>query len=102
MYLKKEKQASSTNQPDEIAVSVLTWLSNEPDMLTRFLSLTGLDAGSLRQISASPGFAAGLLEFVLAHEPSLMAFSAHSGYAPEAVSAAWQALSGPSYGGTGA
>ena len=49
-----------------------------------------------------PGFAAALMEFVMGHEPSLMAFSARSGIAPEVVASAWQKLSGPYYGGTGA
>jgi hypothetical protein len=102
MHPKPTKPTEATFSADEIAVAILTWLGQEPEMLTRFLSLSGLDAGSLRQFATSPGFATALMEFVMAHEPSLMAFSAHSGIAPAAVSAAWQKVSGPYYGGTGA
>lgn len=102
MHLKPEKNAGPKPEAQEIAVAILTWLGEEPDMLTQFLSLSGLEASSLRQFSRSAGFAAALMEFVMAHEPSLMAFSAHSGIAPETVAAAWQKLSGPHYGGTGA
>ena len=94
MRLKTEKSPSAGPAADEIAVAVLTWLAGEPDMLSRFLALTGLDASSLRAMSGNRGFKAGLLEFVLAHQPSLMAFSAHSGIAPEAVAAAWEKLGG--------
>lgn len=102
MRLKPEKNAGTAPDAQEIAVAILTWLGEEPDMLTRFLSLSGVEASSLRQFSASPGFAAALMEFVMGHEPSLMAFSARSGIAPDVVAAAWQKLSGPTYGGTGA
>ncbi|HWU63168.1 MAG TPA: DUF3572 domain-containing protein [Ensifer sp.] len=102
MRLKPEKNAGTAAEADEIAVAILTWLGEEPDMLTRFLSLSGVDASSLRQFSRSTGFAAALMEFVMGHEPTLMAFSARSGIAPEAIAAAWQKLSGPIYGGTGA
>ncbi|MCD2177116.1 DUF3572 domain-containing protein [Rhizobium sp. C1] len=102
MHLKPAKNAGPAHQPEEIAVAILAWLGEEPDMLTRFLSLSGLEASSLRQFSRSPGFSAALMEFVMAHEPSLMAFSAHSGIPPASIAAAWQALSGPYYGGTGA
>lgn len=102
MRLKPEKNAGTAPDAQEIAVAILTWLGEEPDMLTRFLSLSGVEASSLRQFSASPGFAAALMEFVMGHEPSLMAFSARSGIAPDVVATAWQKLSGPTYGGTGA
>lgn len=102
MRLKQSKEKPDIPAADEIAVAILTWLGQEPDMLSRFLSLSGLDAGDLRQFSRSPGFAAALMEFVMAHEPSLMAFCSQSGLAPETVAAAWARLSGPQYGGTGA
>ncbi len=102
MRLKPEKKTEAAPDAQEIAVAILAWLGEQPDMLTRFLSLSGLDASSLRQFSRSPGFAEALMEFVMAHEPSLNAFSAHSGIAPATVATAWQRLSGPTYGGTGA
>lgn len=102
MRLKPAKDKPDSPGADEIAVAILTWLGQEPDMLSRFLALSGLDAGDLRQFSRSPGFAAALMEFLMAHEPSLMAFCAQSGLAPETVAAAWAKLSGPHYGGTGA
>ncbi len=87
---------------DEIAIAILGWLSTEPDMMSRFLSMSGLEAEDLRAIVADSGFQAGLLDFVMAHEPSLMAFCSAYGLLPEEVNAAWQKLSGPIYGGTGA
>lgn len=102
MHLKPEKTKAPAAHADEIAVSILSWLGNEPDLFNRFLSLSGLDLSDLRAFSRSPAFNVALMEFIMAHEPTLMAFCAHSGYAPETVSAAWQRLAGPQYGGTGA
>ncbi len=99
------RDAQVTNkggEPADIAIAILGWLSNEPDMLGRFLSLSGLDATDLRPLVSDRGFQAGLLDFVMAHEPSLNAFCSAYGLLPEEVQSAWQKLSGPLYGGTGA
>lgn len=93
---------STQTSADTIAVAILTWFGDEPDMLTRFAALSGVDASSLRAFSRSPGFTAALMDFVMGHEPTLLAFCEHSGIAPATVSEAWQRMSGPSFGGTGA
>ena len=90
------------HKADEIAIAVLGWLSTEPEMMARFLSLSGIDAMELRALVNDSRFLAGLLDFVVAHEPSMMAFCSAYGFLPEEVNAAWQKLSGPIYGGTGA
>lgn len=99
MHPKPTREAAPSRGADEIAIAILTWLGEEPDMLTRFVALSGVDAGALRQFSRSPGFSAALMEFVMGHEPTLMQFCERSGIPPAAVSAAWQKLAGPGYGG---
>lgn len=89
----REKQTPV--DPLEVAAEVLGWLANEPDMLSRFLALSGLRTDQLRQAVNDPGFLAGLLDFIMGHEPSLMAFCEATGTKPETVSAAWHKLSGP-------
>ena len=80
---------------DQTAVAVLGWLASEPDMLGRFLALSGLEAGQLRQAVNDPDFLAGMLDFVMAHEPTLLAFCEASGTKPEDVASAWRHLSKP-------
>ncbi len=80
---------------DQTAVAVLGWLADEPDMLGRFLALSGLEAGQLRQAVNDPDFLAGMLDFVMAHEPTLLAFCEASGTKPEDVASAWRHLSKP-------
>ena len=79
----------------DIAIAILGWLANEPDLLGRFLALSGVAPAELRQRMAEPGFQAGLLDFVMEHEPDLIAFCQSAGLAPEAVAAAWAKVSRP-------
>lgn len=79
----------------ELAVAILGWLAGEPDMLSRFLALSGLGPHDLRSAMGDTGFHAGLLDFIMQHEPSLIAFSNASGYSPEQIAAAWNRISGP-------
>ncbi|MFK0383179.1 MULTISPECIES: DUF3572 domain-containing protein [Rhizobium/Agrobacterium group] len=81
--------------PQETAAAILGWLANEPDMLSRFLALSGLQANMLREASNDPGFLAGLTDFLMSHEPDLMAFCAATETTPETVAAAWHHFSGP-------
>ncbi|KXG86466.1 DUF3572 domain-containing protein [Agrobacterium bohemicum] len=82
----------------ETAIAILGWLASEPDMLSRFLALTGLQPNMLRQSVNDPGFLAGLTDFIMSHEPDLMAFCEATGTKPEDVAAAWHHFSGPGLG----
>jgi hypothetical protein len=86
--------STENSGPDTVAVAALGWIASDPDMLSRFLALTGIEAGQIRQAAAEQGFLAGVLDFLLAHEPSLMAFCADSGIEAGAVQKA-RAVLGP-------
>lgn len=91
-----EKNSSKSVLPAEaIAAEVLGWLANDPEMLGRFFALTGVDASEIRRAATDPGFLNGVLDFVMAHEPTLMAFSEASGMKPESIAAAYRTLNGP-------
>jgi hypothetical protein len=80
---------------DETAIAILSWLASEPELLSRFLALSGTDLGSLRKATGDPGFMGGLVAFLMDHEPTLMAFCAATQTPPEDVVRAYQAFSGP-------
>ena len=65
---------------------------------TGYASL-GLDEWSYQRFEltadALPGFLAGLTDFLMSHEPDLMAFCAATDTSPETVAAAWHHFSGP-------
>lgn len=77
-----------------IGVKALRFIAADDVQLHRFLGMTGLDVGQLRAAAADPAFFAGLLDFVLDHEPTLLAFAAGAGIAPESVRAARERLGG--------
>ncbi|HEV7306217.1 DUF3572 domain-containing protein [Ensifer sp.] len=81
---------------EEIAIDILAWLAGEPELLSRFLALTGTEPGSLRTAITEPGFMGGIVAFLMEHEPTLMAFCEATGTAPQDVVRAHAALSGHS------
>lgn len=80
------------NDHTEVAIQALAFIANDPDLLRRFLAVTGIKAEDIREAAGKPGFLAGVLQFILAHEPTLLAFSDASGIPPQEVTAAHRAL----------
>ncbi|MCT8997131.1 DUF3572 domain-containing protein [Chelativorans intermedius] len=79
-------------QAEAIAIDALSFIASDPDLLPRFLALTGIEARHIRKAAGEPGFLAGVLQFVLAHEPTLMAFCEKTAIPPRQVEAAHRAL----------
>lgn len=84
------------NQADAeaIAIEALAWLAQDKELLPRFLTLTGIEATSIRQAAREPGFLAGVLQFFLAHEPTLLRYCADTGRDPAAIEKALACLPG--------
>lgn len=78
-----------------LAGEILGYLANDPELLGRFFAITGVDASSIRNAMQDAGFLTGVVDFVMAHEPTLMAFCEATGVKPERVVAASIALNGP-------
>ncbi|RWX79412.1 DUF3572 family protein [Neorhizobium lilium] len=85
-------------QAEEIAGAVLGWLAGDPEMLGRFLALSGVQPQQLRDAVADPQFLAGMIDFLMGHEPTLMAFCEATGTKPEAVAAASHYYTKPGFG----
>jgi hypothetical protein len=79
-------------EAEALAVNALAFVASDPELLPRFLAITGIEAGSIRQAAREPGFLAGVLQFLLAHEPTLMRFAEETGTPPAAVGKALRAL----------
>ena len=75
-----------------IGVQALEFLAADPVQLYRFLDLSGLDVSQIRAAAANPAFFAGLLDFLLGHEPTLLAFAAQAELSPASVGAARETL----------
>jgi hypothetical protein len=93
MHPKPTRQAAMTReQAEALAVQALAFVAADPELLPRFLDLTGISASQVRQAAREPGFLAGVLQFVAAHEPTLASFAAECGVDPSSVLSAIRAL----------
>jgi hypothetical protein len=77
---------------EALAIQALGFVAADPELLPRFLAISGIDAQAIRQAAREPGFLAGVLQFIVAHEPTLLRFSEETGTPPQRVSAALRAL----------
>lgn len=93
--MKSQKETAAVESAEATAIAILGWIAGEPELLSRFLSLTGVLPSDVRQAMDDPDFRAGLVDFLMAHEPTLLDFCAATGTQPETVVAAHAVLSGP-------
>lgn len=99
----KNPDQTRTDRPSEeaaqeLAVSILTWLTAQPQLMSRFLAISGIEAGGIRQAAGEPGFFGGVTAFLMNHEPTLLAFCQENDVKVEWVQACHQRLTGPSEG----
>ena len=77
---------------EALAVTALGFVAADPELLPRFLALTGIDGAQVRKAAQEPGFLAGVLDCILAHEPTVRRFAEETGIDPAAVMTARRAL----------
>jgi hypothetical protein len=96
--LLKTGRGASTEEAEaaalDVGIKALTFIAGDPEQLERFLALSGMEVGQVRAAARGPAFFAGLLDFLLGHEPTLIAFAAEAGLSPESVGQARERLSG--------
>lgn len=83
----------SQDGAETIAVSALAWLAQDAQRFEPFLTASGIAPEAIRAAAAEPGFLGGVLDFLMAHEPLLLAFCADGGMRPEEVTGAAALLS---------
>jgi Protein of unknown function (DUF3572) len=96
-YPRAEKQRAAEGRLEaasELAIGALGFVAADPEELSRFLALTGIDAGAIRAAAAEPGFLGGVLAYIAGNERTLMAFAAQAGVAPEEIEKARIVLAG--------
>ncbi len=89
-----KKQISNQEEAEKLAIDAFIFIANDPDLMPRFLNVTGIDVSDIRQAAQAKGFLAGVLQFILAHEPTLIAFSNATEYLPQSVGEALHFLPG--------
>ena len=92
------KTGIPSREPAEtLAIQALSYLAQDPEQLSRFLALSGIDPGAIRAAAEEPGFLAGVLGYISGNERTLVAFAAHAGVAPEEIEKARQILAGANW-----
>jgi hypothetical protein len=79
---------------EALAIQALTFIAEEPERLSHFLGLTGIEAAEIRSAARQPGFLAGVLEHLLGDESLLIAFATSAGIDPAEIARARGALGG--------
>ena len=79
-----------------LAIQALAFIAEDPGQLTRFLGMTGIEAGKIRAAAREEGFLAAVLEHMLADENLLIRFAESAGVDPAAIARASDALGGRS------
>ncbi len=90
--MKEKGTYSGRAEAEALAIEALGWIASEPEALEAFLALAGIGPATLRQAAADPAFLAGVLDYLLADEPRLIAFAASAGIRPERIAVARRAL----------
>jgi hypothetical protein len=78
---------------EALAIEALGFVAGRPEALGRFLAISGLGPSTLRRAAADPGFLVGVLDFLAADEPLLLAFASHADIPPERIGQARRVLS---------
>src|SRR4030081_3194150 len=89
------KTGIPSQEPAEtLAIQALSYLDQDPEQLSRFLALSGIDPGAIRAAAAQPEFLAGVLAYLAQDEALLVPFGAEAGVPPGSVERARALLAG--------
>lgn len=81
-------------EAQEIATNGLIHISQDPELVGRFLAVSGIGPESIRDAASEPGFLAGVLEFLMGDEALLLTFCENHRIRPTMIAAARFALAG--------
>lgn len=68
---------------EAIALKAVAFIAADEDLLPRFVALTGCGGDDLAARLAEPAFLGGVLDFILGHEATVLAFAASADLPPE-------------------
>ena len=77
---------------EAVALQALAFIAQDAQLLQRFLDLSGYMPDSLRANIGSPELNLAVLDFLLGHEPDLLAFCEDAGLPPDAPGAARRSI----------
>jgi hypothetical protein len=81
----RPKTPQSTEDAEVTALKALGFLAAEPERLSRFIDLTGLDLEAIRASAGHPAFLGGVLDHLLSDQSLLLIFAEEHGLKPETI-----------------
>jgi len=88
------KTDAGTPDAETLALLALAHVIGDEALRPRFLALSGIEPDGIRARAQDPALLGAVLDFLLAHEPDLIAFAETAGVAPVAVARARRDLPG--------
>lgn len=88
----RQRNGIGRDRAEAIALSAFTWIIADPDLRDRFLAMTGWQPEQLRAKLTDAAFLCGVLDWLLAHEPTLLRHCEEAGTPPEHLAQARAAL----------
>jgi hypothetical protein len=80
-------------EAENVAVGAFAFITSDEERLGRFLAVSGLGPDNIRSAASSPGFFAGILDYVVSDEPLLIALAKELNTKPEHIMGARWTLS---------
>lgn len=80
-------------EAENVALGAFSFLTGDEERLSRFLAVSGLRPDTIRSAASSPGFFAGILDYVVSDEPLLLALAKDLNTKPEHIVQAHWTLS---------
>jgi hypothetical protein len=84
---KRSEKTAGADDTGTLALRALGWIVNDPERISRFFAVTGLDPDNLRKRIADPALHQAIFAFLAGHEPDLLACAADLDVPPEALAA---------------
>ena len=78
----------SAEEAQTVAFKAIAFIAADEELLSSFVALTGCGLDEIKSRIGDAGFLGGVLDFILADEPTLLAFAAAEELAPETPMAA--------------
>lgn len=100
--LTKRKSDDGRDTAERLALAALAWMATDDERLYPFLQATGVTPDTLRASASDPGFLAGILDYVMGDETTLLACAEALDVKPETIAAAWRRLGPPDFDEGGA
>ena len=79
---------------ESLAINALVFLSQDDNRFQRYVTITGLDSGTIREAAKDAGFLVSVLEYVMQDESLLLQFCEIGGHDPAIISSGHAVLSG--------